>query len=82
MAFADVLLEETDASLIIVDRYAEPGGHWNHAYSFVRLHQPAAFYGVSSRELSGDKRDQDGLNKGFSSLSSRPEIKSYYKAVM
>lgn len=82
MAFADVLLEETDASLIIVDRYAEPGGHWNHAYSFVRLHQPAAFYGVSSRELSGDKRDQDGLNKGFSSLSSLPEIKSYYKAVM
>ena len=26
-----------------------PGGHWNDAYPFVRLHQPAAFYGVNSR---------------------------------
>ena len=27
MAFADTLLTETDANLIIVDRYAKPGGH-------------------------------------------------------
>ena len=27
MAFADVLLTETDASIIIVDRYQKPGGH-------------------------------------------------------
>ena len=25
------------------------GGHWNDAYDFVRLHQPAALYGVNSR---------------------------------
>ena len=46
------------------------------------LHQPAAFYGVSSRELSNGKIDADGLNEGFSSLSSLAEIQAYYKAVM
>jgi len=49
MAFADTLLTETEASLIIVDSFAKPGGHWNVAYPFVRLHQPSKFYGVSSR---------------------------------
>ena len=27
MAFADILLIESDASVIIVDRYQQPGGH-------------------------------------------------------
>ena len=45
MAFADVLVEESNATLIIIDKYPAPGGHWNHAYPFVALHQPAAFYG-------------------------------------
>ena len=53
MAFADIILTESDATVLIVDRYAKPGGHWNAAYPFVELHQPAAFYGVSSKELSG-----------------------------
>ena len=52
MAFADVLLAETNANIIIVDRYQKPGGHWNVAYPFVTLHQPSSFYGVSSKELS------------------------------
>ena len=30
MAFADVLVEESEATLIIVDNEA-PGGHWNFA---------------------------------------------------
>ena len=35
-----------------------PGGHWNDAYDFVRLHQPAITYGVNSRSLgSGDPWD-------------------------
>ena len=82
MAFADVLVEESDATLIIVDKYPAPGGHWNHAYPFVTLHQPASFYGVSSRELSNGATDTEGLNQGYASLSSLPEIKAYYKAVM
>ena len=46
MTFADQLLTDTDASIVIVDRHHMPGGHWNDAYPFVRLHQPSAFYGV------------------------------------
>ena len=43
MAFADTLLDETDAHITIVDRHGKPGGHWNDAYPFVSLHQPSAF---------------------------------------
>ncbi len=32
MAFTDVLLGETDATVVIVDQRGRPGGHWNDAY--------------------------------------------------
>ena len=52
MAFVDSLLTSSpDASVVMVDRRHRPGGHWNDAYPFVRLHQPASYYGVNSREL-------------------------------
>lgn len=82
MAFADVLLTETDADIIIVDRYQKPGGHWNVAYPFVTLHQPSSFYGVSSRELSKGVKDTVGLNKGLYDLASGAEISAYYDDVM
>jgi cation diffusion facilitator CzcD-associated flavoprotein CzcO len=40
MAFVDTLVSETQASVLMVDRHHGPGGHWNDAYPFVRLHQP------------------------------------------
>ena len=52
MSFADQLLTETNANIVIVDRHHLPGGHWNDAYPFVRLHGPSAFYGVGSRQLA------------------------------
>lgn len=82
MAFADTLLSESDARMIIVDRHAKPGGHWNMAYPFVRLHQPASFYGVASRELSQGKKDEVGLNKGLMDLSTGAEVSSYFDDVM
>jgi len=82
MAFADTLLTESDASLIIVDRFAKPGGHWNVAYPFVTLHQPSQFYGVSSRELSQGLKDQVGMNKGLGDLASGQNVLSYYDDVM
>ena len=82
MAFTDVILSETDADLIIVDQNAKPGGHWNHAYPFVTLHQPSSFYGVSSRELSRGQLDQVGLNKGMGDLASGQEVLAYYEQVM
>ncbi|MGJ8562090.1 MAG: NAD(P)/FAD-dependent oxidoreductase [Alphaproteobacteria bacterium] len=82
MAFADVILSETDANVIIVDRYAKPGGHWNVAYPFVTLHQPSAYYGVSSVELSKGRKDEVGLNKGLNDLASGAEVSAYYDDVM
>ena len=82
MAFADVLLSETDASIIIVDKYAKPGGHWNLAYPFVTLHQPSAFYGVCSRELNRGVIDKTGMNEGLMGLASGAEVSAYFDAVM
>jgi hypothetical protein len=82
MAFADVLVSETDADIVIVDRFAKPGGHWNVAYPFVTLHQPSQFYGVSSVELSKGVVDQVGLNKGLGDLATGAEVSAYFDNVM
>lgn len=82
MAFVDTLLSETDAHVIMVDRYAKPGGHWNVAYPFVTLHQPSQFYGVSSKELSKGQKDEIGLNKGYYDLASGAEVGAYFDDVM
>ena len=82
MAFADVLLAETEADIVIVDRHAKPGGHWNVAYPFVTLHQPSAFYGVPSRELSRGETDRVGLNAGLGDLASGAEVLAYFDTVM
>ncbi|MGK4583954.1 NAD(P)-binding protein [Kitasatospora sp. HPMI-4] len=82
MAFADTLVAETDATVAIVDRYDQPGGHWTVAYPFVRLHQPSAFYGVNSRELGSGTVDQDGWNAGLNELASAGEILAYFDQVM
>jgi putative NAD(P)-binding protein len=82
MTFADQLLTETDADMAIVDRHHMPGGHWNDAYSFVRLHQPSAFYGVGSRPLGSNRIDESGFNKGYYELASGAEVSSYFERVM
>ena len=82
MAFADVLLTESDAEIVIVDSHDRPGGHWNDAYPFVRLHQPSAFYGVASRELGSGRIDDVGLNRGLYELASGAEVSAYFDAVM
>ena len=82
MAFADVLLSETEANIVIVDKHHKPGGHWNDAYSFVTLHQPSTFYGVSSLELSSGKKCSNGLNQGLGEMASGPQIMSYFDQVM
>ncbi len=65
MAFTDVLVTETDATVVMVDTHHRPGGHWNDAYPYVRLHQPSAFYGVNSKPLGNDVKDQTGWNAGL-----------------
>ncbi|POF43378.1 hypothetical protein B0D71_00760 [Pseudomonas laurylsulfativorans] len=82
MAFVDTLLKETNARIVMVDRHDRPGGHWNDAYPFVRLHQPSAFYGVNSRELGSGTKDHAQLNEGLYELASGAEVVSYYDQVM
>jgi hypothetical protein len=83
MAFADTILNETEeATVTIVDKHARPGGHWNDAYPFVRLHQPSAFYGVNSRPLGDDRIDVVGWNAGMYELASGAEVLTYYDHLM
>jgi hypothetical protein len=82
MTFADQLLTETDADIAIVDRHHMPGGHWNDAYSFVRLHQPSAYYGVGSRPLGSNRIDETGFNKGYYELALGAEVTSYFERLM
>ena len=53
MSFVDSLLKHSPKklSVLLVDKRAAPGGHWNDAYGFVTLHQPARNYGVESSKL-------------------------------
>lgn len=82
MAFTDALITDCDADVVMVDRRHAPGGHWNEAYPFVRLHQPSAYYGVNSLPLGSETIDQRGLNAGFYEQASAPEICAYYERVM
>jgi hypothetical protein len=82
MAFADVLLAESDADVVLVDRRHRPGGHWNDAYPFVRLHQPSAFYGVNSRMLGNDMVDASGPNAGYYERATGAEVCDYYTRVL
>jgi hypothetical protein len=73
MAFIDVVLKhDRAATFVVVDRHAAPGGHWNDAYSYVTLHQPAEFYGLVNAHLGS----------GGSDLASLPAIVAYYGDAM
>lgn len=82
MAFADSLVSDSSATMAIVDRHDRPGGHWNDAYPFVRLHQPAAAYGVGSRPLGSGAKDEVGFNKGLYELASGHEVLTHFDQVM
>ena len=73
MAFADTILkEQPNSNITLVDQRPAPGGHWLDAYPYVRLHQPASFYGVNSEKLETHSGD----------LSSKQEILAYYSRVL
>jgi len=78
MAFADEVINMSpgtgndDTDIVIVDKRAFPGGHWNDAYDFVRLHQPSYAYGVSSMVLG----------TGDDDLCSKPQILDHFEKAM
>ena len=73
MAFADTIInEQPNSNITLVDQRSAPGGHWLDAYPYVRLHQPASFYGVNSERLQTCSGD----------LSSKQEILAYYLSLI
>ena len=53
----ELILNSPNLQAVIVDKRDKPGGHWNDAYSFVRLHQPSCTYGLNSRTLGAGGPD-------------------------
>ena len=82
LAFADTILTETNAHVTVVDRYAQPGGHWTKSYPFVRLHQPSAYYGVRSRQLGNGSKERNGLNTGLQMGASAVQIVGYFEELI
>jgi hypothetical protein len=82
MSFLDVILAETDATVAIVDRRDAPGGHWNDAYSFVRLHQSSSFYGVCSKPMNKPRKPDDTVDAATFELASKSEVLHYFHDLM
>eukprot|EP00937_MAST-01D_sp_MAST-1D-sp2_P006399 g6399.t1 len=58
------------ARVLVVDQHAEWGGMWNHAYGFVRLHQPHRMYTAGERRWS--------LRKPEGHLATLTEIRAHF----
>jgi hypothetical protein len=82
LAFVDSVFHETDATFAIVDRRHAPGGHWNDAYPFVALHQPASSYGLASVPFGDGHLDTEGYNAGLESLASGVEVANHFHRFM
>ena len=78
LAFADALVAEVDAEVTVVDRASAVGGHWLHAYPFVRLHTPSSYYGVNSLALGEDRIDRTGENAGYYERATGREVREYF----
>ena len=82
MGFTDSLVAHSDADVVIVDRRHRPGGHWNDAYPFVRLHLPSATYGVGSRRLGTDAKQENGPEAGLYERATGAEICDYFQRLL
>jgi NAD(P)-binding Rossmann-like domain len=78
LAFVDALVAEADVEVTLIDRRRAEGGHWLHAYPFVRLHSPSAYYGVNSLPLGADRIDQAGENAGYYERATGEEVCAYF----
>ena len=78
LAFVDALVAEADVEVTVIDRQPAGGGHWLHAYPFVRLHTPSAYYGVNSLALGEDRVDQAGENAGYYERATGSEVGEYF----
>ena len=82
MGFVDALIDHADVRVALIDRRDGVGGHWRHAYPFVRLHQSSTFYGVASRVLGGGLLQTSGPEAGLHERADQPTICAYYEQVL
>jgi hypothetical protein len=82
MGFVDALINHADVRVAMVDRRDGVGGHWRHAYPFVRLHQSSTFYGVASRVLGGGRIQTTGPEAGLHERADQPTIIAYYEQLL
>jgi hypothetical protein len=83
MGFVDALIDHApDVRVALVDRRDGVGGHWRHAYPFVRLHQSSTFYGVASTVLGGGRLQTTGPEAGLHVRADQPTICAYYEQVL
>ena len=82
MAFTDALIGHGNARVALVDRRHSVSGHWLEAYSFVRLHQASAFYGVASTRLGDGQLQRRGPEVGLHERATSAEVRAYYERVL
>lgn len=78
MSFVDTLLlhSQEPVSVVLLDKREQPGGHWNDAYDFATLHQPARNYGVESSKLEELAISNDEKR------ATKSEILTYYQSLL
>jgi len=83
MSFVDTLITENPAAtVVLIDRNSQAGGHWTQAYPFVKLHQPSCFYGVNSLPLGKTSISKHGTFKERYDVHDRAtsaDILDYYQ---
>lgn len=85
LGFVDTLLADLpSAKVVIVDKNPAPGGQWNDAYDFVRLHQPSLLYGVASKQLEGHwmRLMMTNLTLPWNHRATKKEILAYFKKIV
>ena len=82
MGFVDALIDHADVRVAMVERRDGVGGHWRHAYPFVRLHQSSTFYGVASRVLADGRLQTTGPEAGLHERADKKTICAYYEQVL
>ncbi len=82
MAFADSLITHSNADVVMVERRHSPGGHWNDAYPFVRIHHASACYAVNSTPLGNDMIETTGINAGMYERATGTEVCAYFQQVL
>jgi len=84
LAFVDELIvQDAEATAIIVDSQPRPGGHWNFAYPFCTLHQHTCTYGVNSEPLGLHVDPSTGFEPfDIKDLAGTERLLGYFARVM